>query len=59
MLSLRQRSTNAALSAFDVTVRTTGQRITYQAIGTDSSAVLIAAIDRFGPCAISVKPAKE
>jgi hypothetical protein len=45
------------MSAFTVTVRTPSQRIVYQAIGTDSVAVHMAAVDRFGLCAVTVKPA--
>jgi hypothetical protein len=47
------------MTTFTVTVRTLGSTIiaTYQAIGTDSASVHMAALDRFGPCGVSVKPA--
>lgn len=47
------------MSAFTVSVRTGAERITYQAVGTDSAAVHMAAVDRFGVCAITVTPHKE
>lgn len=43
--------------AFTVRVRTAAQRFTYRALGTDSAAVHMAAVDRFGVCAIFVTPA--
>jgi hypothetical protein len=45
------------MSSFTVRVRADGQRLTYTAIGTDSFAVHMAAIDLFGVCAITVVPA--
>jgi hypothetical protein len=45
------------MSAFTVTVRTLDRSITYQAIGTDSASVHLAALERFGACGVSVKPA--
>lgn len=45
------------MSAFTVTVRTLNQMVTYQAIGTDSAAVHLAALDRFGACGVTVTPA--
>ena len=44
------------MSTFTVRVRTAAEHITYTAIGTDSAAVHMAAIDRFGACAITVTP---
>lgn len=46
------------MKTFTVTVRTLGSAIIarYKAIGTDSAAVHMAALDRFGPCGVSVKP---
>jgi hypothetical protein len=46
------------MNAFLVQVRTAGARIAYCAIGTDSASVLMAALDRFGACAVTVTPAK-
>lgn len=46
------------MSHFIVSVRTAAAKVSYQAIGTDSAAVHMAAVDRFGVCAITVKPAK-
>jgi hypothetical protein len=46
------------MSSYTVTVRTPKGRQTYSAIGTDSAAVHMAAVDRFGVCAITVKPSK-
>jgi len=45
------------MSAFNVRVRTSCATVTYIAIGTDSAAVHMEAIDRFGACAITVMPA--
>ena len=45
------------MSAFTVRVRTDSAAIQYTALGTDSAAVHMAAIDRFGVCAITVTPA--
>lgn len=42
--------------SFTVTVRTLGQLLRYAAIGTDSAAVHLAAIERFGACGVTVKP---
>jgi hypothetical protein len=47
------------MNSFTVHVRAIGQRLSYTAIGTDSVAVHMAAIDRFGACAITVTPRKE
>lgn len=45
------------MRTFTVTVcRSTMPPITYPALGTDSAAVIMAAIDRFGPCVITAKP---
>lgn len=45
------------MRAFTVTVQQTARPlITYPALGTDSVAVIMAAIDRFGPCVITAKP---
>lgn len=43
------------MSTFNVQVRTDAAQISYQASGTDSAAVLMDAVDRFGVCAITVK----
>jgi hypothetical protein len=45
------------MSAFVVQVRTERSRFTYSAIGTDSAAVLMNALERFGACAVTVTPA--
>lgn len=45
------------MSTFAVRVRTAAAEFAYEAIGTDSAAVHMAAVDRFGVCAITVKPA--
>jgi hypothetical protein len=45
------------MSTFAVRVRTAAAEFAYDAIGTDSAAVHMAAVDRFGVCAITVKPA--
>ena len=45
------------MSAFNVRVRAAGCQLAYCALGTDSAAVLMAAIDRHGLCAITVTPA--
>lgn len=43
------------MNAFTVTVRLPGKRpMTYAAIGTDSVAVHIEALDRHGPCGVTV-----
>lgn len=45
------------MSAFMVTVRMLGQSpVKYHAIGTDSTAVHIDALDRHGPCGVTVLP---
>jgi hypothetical protein len=44
------------VSAFNVTIYLPGASLRFHAIGTSSCAVLAAAIDRFGLCAISVLP---
>lgn len=46
------------MSSFLVQVRTGGECIAYRAIGTDSASVLMAALDRFGACGVTVTPAK-
>lgn len=45
------------MNAFTVTVRTLLGLLTYSAIGTDSGAVHLDALDRFGACGVTVKPA--
>ena len=45
------------MSTFAVRVRTGAAEFVYEIPGTDSAAVHMAAIDRFGVCAITVKPA--
>jgi hypothetical protein len=45
------------MMAFTVTVRSAGRWLTYPAIGSDSCAVHMAALDLFGVCSITVKPA--
>lgn len=47
------------MSTFIVRVRTAAAQVTYQAIGSDSAAVHMAAVDLFGVCAITVKPSKD
>lgn len=47
------------MSTYTVTVRTPKGRQTYSAIGTDSAAVHMAAVDRFGVCAITVTPSVQ
>jgi hypothetical protein len=42
---------------FTVTVRTLTGLMTYPALGTDSGAVHLAALDQFGVCGVTVKPA--
>ncbi len=45
------------MSAFSVTVRMLGLApLMYFAIGTDSTAVHIDALDRHGPCGVTVLP---
>jgi hypothetical protein len=45
------------MRTFTVTVcRTAMPLITYAVLGTDSAAVIMDAIDRFGPCVITAKP---
>lgn len=44
------------MSSFNVRVRTDAADFTYEAIGTDSTAVHMDAVDRFGVCAITVIP---
>lgn len=45
------------MRTFTVTVcRVSMPPITYPALGTDSAAVIMAAIDRFGPCVITAIP---
>lgn len=46
------------MNSYSVFVRTEAGQVSYSAIGTDSVAVHMAAIDQFGPCAITVKPAQ-
>ena len=46
------------MSKFSVRVRTDAAELTYDAIGTDSAAVHMAAVDLFGVCAITVTPAR-
>jgi hypothetical protein len=43
---------------FIVTARDARGSSSYSTIGTDSAAVLIAALDLFGICAVTVKPAR-
>lgn len=45
------------MNTYIVTVRTVAGRLTYPAIGTDSCAVHMAALDQFGVCGVTVKPA--
>jgi hypothetical protein len=45
-------------STYTVTVRTLNGLLSYSAIGTDSGAVHLAALDQFGVCGVTVKPAK-
>ncbi len=46
------------MSSFIVTVIRLGQRrLDYFAIGTDSAAVHLATLERFGACGVSVRPA--
>lgn len=45
------------MNSFTVRVRSTTELIIYSALGTDSASVHMAAIDRFGVCAITVIPA--
>lgn len=48
------------MSTFTVTVRAAGQRHRYTALGTTSSDVHAAALDRFGGlCSVVVIPAKR
>jgi hypothetical protein len=42
---------------YTVTVRTLTGLLTYPALGTDSGAVHMAALDQFGVCGVTVKPA--
>lgn len=42
------------MSAFSVRVRTAAGNFAYTALGSDSAAVHMAAVDRFGVCAITV-----
>jgi len=46
------------MRAFTVTVRTASAIHVYQAISTSSVDALCAAVDRFGPCAVSVRAAR-
>lgn len=46
------------MSKFLVKVRTAAGAVSYDAIGPDSAAVHMAAIDQFGVCAITVTPSK-
>lgn len=41
------------MKTYTVTVRTLNQIVTYQAIGTDSAAVHLAALERFGHAELS------
>jgi ADP-heptose:LPS heptosyltransferase len=45
------------MNTYIVTVRTLDGAMTYPAIGTDSGAVHMAALDQFGACGVTVKPA--
>jgi hypothetical protein len=45
------------MNTFTVTVRTLAGLLSYSAIGTDSGAVHMAALDQFGVCGVTVKPA--
>lgn len=45
------------MNSFTVRVRSTTELITYSTEGTDSASVHMAAVDRFGVCAITVIPA--
>jgi hypothetical protein len=47
------------MKTFNVRVRTGAAQVSYQALGTDSATVHMAAVDRFGVCAITVEPAKD
>ncbi|MGF6116673.1 hypothetical protein ABIE30_000659 [Janthinobacterium lividum] len=45
------------MGTFIVTVRRAAEPLlTYSALGTDSAAMIMAAIDRYGPCVITAKP---
>lgn len=45
------------MSSFTVTVHLAGKSFTYPAIGADSITVHLAALELFGVCGVSVKPA--
>ena len=45
------------MNTYTVTVRTLAGLLTYPAIGTDSGAVHLAALEQFGVCGVTVKPA--
>jgi hypothetical protein len=47
------------MSAFNVTVRTTAGAMHYHAIGTCSTDVHMAALERFGACGVTVVPVKR
>lgn len=47
------------MSTFTVRVRTPSDMLIYPTTGTDSVAVMLDAIDRYGVCAITVVPSKE
>lgn len=46
------------LSAYTVVARTTSGQVSYPAVGTDSCAVHLEAIDKFGVCGVTVTPAQ-
>lgn len=48
--------TPTELSTYWVTVRTDQTRIMYRQQGTDSAAVHMAALDRYGICSVTVLP---
>lgn len=45
------------MNTYTVTVRTLAGQLSYPATGTDSGAVHIAALEQFGACGVTVKPA--
>jgi hypothetical protein len=47
------------MSAFTVTVRTTAGAVQYEAIGSCSTDVHMAALERFGACGVTVVPAQR
>lgn len=48
----------SALIAYKVTARTQAGKVTFPALGTDSGAVHLAALDQFGVCGVTVTPTK-